>query len=143
MKRTVYGVLCLYPQLPIIQQNKKLLLIAPCSPNVVNTLAANVVRNGLKLCNIVPPSFGYKTHELMSDIAVAIGAKFYSEKTGDDLSLLNPPEFTSIEVKASVFSIIICPPLFNLMLGFNNAFQVCNFFNWYFGGFQAHSILKL
>ncbi len=52
-------------------------------------LAANVVRNGLKLCNIVPPSFGYKTHELMSDIAVAIGAKFYSEKTGDDLSLLN------------------------------------------------------
>jgi len=74
---------------PIIQQNKKLLLIAPCSPNVVNTLAANVVRNGLKLCNIVPPSFGYKTHELMSDIAVAIGAKFYSEKTGDDLSLLN------------------------------------------------------
>jgi len=74
---------------PIIQQNKKLLLIAPCSPNVVNTLAANVVRNGLKLCNVVPPSFGYKTHELMSDIAVAIGAKFYSEKTGDDLSLLN------------------------------------------------------
>jgi len=74
---------------PIIQQNKKLLLIAPCSQNVINTLAANVVRNGLKLCNIVPPSFGYKTHELMSDIAVAIGAKFYSEKTGDDLSLLN------------------------------------------------------
>ena len=25
----------------------------------------------------------------MSDIAVAIGAKFYSEKTGDDLSLLS------------------------------------------------------
>ena len=74
---------------PIIKQNKKLLLIAPCSPNVVNTLAANVVRNGLKLCNITPPSFGYKTHELMSDIAVAIGAKFYSEKTGDDLSLLS------------------------------------------------------
>lgn len=74
---------------PIIQQNKKLLLIAPCSQNVVNTLAANVVRNSLKLCNIIPPSFGYRTHELMSDIAVAIGAKFYSEKTGDDLSLLN------------------------------------------------------
>ena len=74
---------------PIIQKNKKLLMIAPCSTNVINTLAANVVRNGLQLCNIVPPNFGYKQHELMQDIAFAVGAKYYSEKTGDDLSLLN------------------------------------------------------
>jgi chaperonin GroEL len=74
---------------PIIQQNKKLLMIAPCSANVINTLAANVVRNGLQLCNIVPPNFGFKSHELMQDIAFAVGAKYYSEKTGDDLSLLS------------------------------------------------------
>ena len=74
---------------PIIKQNKKLLIIAPCSTNVVNTLAANVVRNGLQLCNIVPPQFGYKSHELMQDIAFAVGAKYYSDKTGDDLSLLS------------------------------------------------------
>jgi chaperonin GroEL len=74
---------------PIIQQNKKLLIIGPCSVNVVNTLAANVVRNGLKLCNIIPPQFGYKQHELMQDIALSVGAKYFSEKTGDDLSLLN------------------------------------------------------
>jgi len=74
---------------PIIQQNKKLLIIGPCSVNVVNTLAANVVRNGLKLCNIMPPQFGYKQHELMQDIALSVGAKYFSEKTGDDLSLLN------------------------------------------------------
>jgi chaperonin GroEL len=73
---------------PIIQNNKKLLLIAPCSPNVVNTLAANVVRNNLKLCNITPPQFGYKSHELMQDIAFAVNAKYYSEKTGDDISLI-------------------------------------------------------
>ncbi len=73
---------------PIIQQNKKLLIIGPCSVNVVNTLAANVVRNGLKLCNIIPPQFGYKQHELMQDIALSVGAKYFSEKTGDDLSLL-------------------------------------------------------
>ena len=64
-------------------------MIAPCSANVINTLAANVVRNGLQLCNIVPPNFGYKQHELMQDIAFAVGAKYYSEKTGDDLSLLS------------------------------------------------------
>ena len=74
---------------PIIQQNKKLLIIAPCATNVINTLAANVVRNNLKLCNIIPPQFGYKSHELMQDIAFAVGAKYYSEKTGDDLGLLN------------------------------------------------------
>lgn len=75
---------------PVINNGDKLLIIAPCSANVINTLAANVVRNGLKFCNIAPPSFGYKTQELMSDIALAVGAKYFSEKTGDDLSLIRP-----------------------------------------------------
>ena len=74
---------------PIINKTEKLLIIGECNSNVVNTLAANVVRNGLKFCNIVPPSFGYKTHELMQDIALSVGAKYFSEKTGDDLSLVN------------------------------------------------------
>ena len=74
---------------PIIQQNKKLLIIAPCADNVINTLAANVVRNNLKMCTILPPQFGYKSHELMQDIAFAVGAKIFSEQTGDDLSLIN------------------------------------------------------
>ena len=56
---------------------------------MVNTLSANVVRNGLKLCNIPTPSFGYKKHELMQDIALTLGAKYLSEKTGDDLSTLS------------------------------------------------------
>ena len=34
---------------PIISEGKKLLIIAPCSTNVINTLAANVVKNGLKI----------------------------------------------------------------------------------------------
>ena len=42
---------------PIIQKGEKLLIIGECNSNVVNTLAANVVRNGLKFCNITPPSF--------------------------------------------------------------------------------------
>ena len=73
---------------PIIQNQDKLLIIGPCHGNVINTLAANVVRNGLKFCNIIPPNFGYKSTELMSDIAFAVNAKFFSEKTGDDLSLI-------------------------------------------------------
>lgn len=74
---------------PIISEGKRLLIIAPCSVNVVNTLAANVIKNNLKICAIEPPSFGYKKHELMQDIALSVGAKYFSEKTGDDLSLIS------------------------------------------------------
>ena len=73
---------------PIIQEGKRLLIIAPCSAHVISTLAANVAKGNLKVCAIEPPSFGYKKHELMGDIALAVGAKYFSEKTGDDLSLL-------------------------------------------------------
>lgn len=71
---------------PIITEGKKLLIVAPCHNNVVNTLAANVMKNNLKICAIQPPSFGYKQHELMQDLAVSVGATYFSEKTGDDLS---------------------------------------------------------
>lgn len=74
---------------PIIQEGKKLLIIAPCSTNVVNTLAANVMKSNLGICNIIPPQFGYKQHELMQDIALSVGATYFSEKTGDDLSIIN------------------------------------------------------
>jgi chaperonin GroEL len=71
---------------PILAENKKLLIIAPCSQNVVNTLGANVAKRGVKICVIPPPNFGYKQHELMSDIALSVNATYFSEKTGDDLS---------------------------------------------------------
>lgn len=74
---------------PVIQEGKKLLMIAPCNQGVINTIAANVMKNGLKICIIQPPSFGYKQQELMQDIAVSVGATYFSEGTGDDLSLMS------------------------------------------------------
>ena len=65
------------------------MIIGPTSTNVTNTLAANVIKNGLKLCTINPPDFGYRQHELMQDIAISVGATYFSEKTGDDLSLIS------------------------------------------------------
>lgn len=73
---------------PIISEGKKLLIISSCSNNVVNTLVANKIKNNFKVCVVPPPSFGYKQHELMQDIAVSVGATYFSEKTGDDLSLI-------------------------------------------------------
>lgn len=73
---------------PIVSENKRFIIIGPCTTQVNNTLAANVIKNGLKMCTIAPPQFGYKQHELMSDIAVSIGGRFISESMGDDLSLV-------------------------------------------------------
>lgn len=74
---------------PIISEGKKLLIVAPCHVNVVNTFAANVMKNNVKICVVQPPSFGYKQHELMQDLAVSLGATYFSEKTGDDLSQIS------------------------------------------------------
>ena len=73
-------------------KNRKLLIIAPCSQQLTNTLAANVMKQKVKICTIQPPSFGYKQHELMQDIALSLGATYFSEATGDDLSLINPKD---------------------------------------------------
>ena len=74
---------------PIISEGKKLLIVAPCHVNVVNTLAANVMKSNIKICAVQPPSFGYKQHELMQDLAISVGATYFSEKTGDDLSQIS------------------------------------------------------
>lgn len=74
---------------PIVQEGKRLLIISPCNQNLINTLAANVVKGVIKVCAVAPPSFGYKQHELMHDIAISVGATYFSEKTGDDLSIIN------------------------------------------------------
>lgn len=73
---------------PIANTKKKLLIIAPCANGFIETLAANVTKGALNVCAIQPPSFGYRQHELMEDIALSVGATYYSEKTGDDLSLI-------------------------------------------------------
>lgn len=83
---------------PFIQDtSKSLLIIAPVSQNFLNTIAANVVRNGLKICIIQPPSFGYRSHELMEDIAVATGAKLYSEKTGTDVTMMTINDLGTVD----------------------------------------------
>lgn len=77
---------------PVIREGQKLLIVAPVSGHVQNTLAANVMKKGLQVCVVPPPNFGYKQHELMQDLAVSVGATYFSEKTGDDLTLMGPDD---------------------------------------------------
>ena len=72
---------------PVVNSHQPLVIIADCSDAVVMTLAINVVKNGLKFCVVPPPSFGYRRGELMGDLALLLGAKYFSQSTGDDLNL--------------------------------------------------------
>jgi chaperonin GroEL len=72
---------------PVINGGKPLVIIADCSDAVQMTLAANVVKNGLKFCVVQPPSFGWRRQEQMGDLAFMLGGKYFSEQTGDDLSI--------------------------------------------------------
>ena len=73
---------------PALAEKKKILVIGNLTPQVVDTFASNFVKHGISVVAIQPPSFGYRQHELMHDIAVSVGATYFSEKTGDDLSLI-------------------------------------------------------
>lgn len=72
-----------------ITEGRKLLILGPCSQNALNALAANAVRGKLQVCNVLPPDFGFRKHELMSDIALSVGAKYFSEQTIDSIQFCN------------------------------------------------------
>jgi chaperonin GroEL len=76
----------------IVEDRLPLIIIAPCTTPFINVMGANVIKNGYKFCVMTPPSTGYRQHELMGDIAAAVGATYFSEKTGDDLSLIGPAD---------------------------------------------------
>ena len=46
----------------IISKKLSLLIIGNMTDRAINTMAANVVKSGIKFCNVQPPQFGYKMH---------------------------------------------------------------------------------
>jgi chaperonin GroEL len=75
--------------LPIVQNNRPLLIIGELGQNALNTLNLNVTQGKIKACAVMPPSFGYRQKDLLGDLAVALGGTYFSEDTGDDLSLID------------------------------------------------------
>jgi chaperonin GroEL len=70
------------------KEDKELLIIAPMDRLAIGFLAENKRRRILKICNIKEPLFGYRSHDLMDDIACLVGAKYFSKQSGDNLTLL-------------------------------------------------------
>jgi chaperonin GroEL len=74
---------------PVVQSGKSILIIAEMSENALNSLNLNRLKGVIRACAIVPPSFGHMRSEIMEDIAAATGARFISDGTGDNLSLVS------------------------------------------------------
>lgn len=68
---------------PIIQRNASLLIIGQLNVQVMGTLILNARHQKLKVCNIVPPSMGIRKDDLMEDLAIALGGRFASTRSGD------------------------------------------------------------
>lgn len=72
----------------VLQRGKSLLIIGELDQKVINTLNLNKVKNGLKVCVIQPPQFGWKKDDLMQDIALATGATCFTQETGDNFQIV-------------------------------------------------------
>lgn len=79
----------------VMQNGKSILIIGDVDAKVMNTLNLNKVRNGLKVCVVQPPEFGWKKDELMQDLATATGATYFSEDTGDNFQLVRQQDLGS------------------------------------------------
>ena len=73
---------------PIIKGGRSILIVGTVSASATNTLNLNVMKGNIKACSIIPPQFGWKSHELMEDISISTGAKYFSEDTGDNLEVI-------------------------------------------------------
>jgi len=72
-----------------VQNNKPLFIVGELAPAVLNTLNMNVIQKRIKFGNCIPPAMGYRKEELLTDLAIALGAKYYSERTGDILTSIS------------------------------------------------------
>lgn len=73
----------------VINQNRSILIVGELGDRAMEAINLNKIKGILKVGVVLPPQFGYKRRELMGDLAAAVGAKYVTDETGDDFSLLN------------------------------------------------------
>ena len=73
-----------------IKNNRSILLIAPLKEQPLMALAMNHVKGNIKVNVVDPPSFGLKRKDMLSDLALLIGAKVFDDTLGDALDAISP-----------------------------------------------------
>ena len=65
-----------------IEVSKPLIIIGELEMDAQGTINHNVHKGHIKCCYVLPPSFGDRRNDIMSDIALAVGGMYVSERTG-------------------------------------------------------------
>ena len=73
-----------------VVSKKPLLIIAQLGIQAAQSLVHNINAGSIKACNILPPNFGYRQKDMLEDLAIALDGTYFSEESGDDLSLIDP-----------------------------------------------------
>lgn len=73
----------------VVQSNRPLLIIGNLSQESIMALNHNVAKGLFKACHVIPPGFGDGSKELMSDMAIAFGAKHIDQGQGDNWELVS------------------------------------------------------
>jgi chaperonin GroEL len=77
----------------IFEKNESILFITKASEKAMAMVMSNVVKFGMNACVVHPVSYGIDRKEKMSDLAHVIGARHFSDDTGDDLQLIKKSDF--------------------------------------------------
>lgn len=110
-------------------QNRPLFVVGEIDDKVQSVLNNNIARgNRIKFCHVIPPDFGYKRNKLMQDLATATGATYFSQNTGDDVSICTVEDLGQAgSILSTRFSTIIYEPIgeaFELMQELNSQIEV-------------------
>lgn len=81
----------------VIRKGESLLFIAPTTNQVVNAIILNTKKNNWNWCVVPPPAIGWKQKELLNDIALSVGGKFYTSDIGDGLQLMTYDDLGTID----------------------------------------------
>lgn len=93
-----------------IKSQRPLFIIGQLTPNTMATIAKNIAAGNMKVCNIIPPSFGLQKDELMSDLAVALGGVYLSGTTGDNILDIQESQLGSaLKIVVNADSTVIIP----------------------------------
>ena len=92
----------------LVQANRALLIIAEDLENeVVSTLALNKLRGTFNVVATKAPGFGDNQKEMLQDIAIMTGAKFYSKDLNMELKDMQLSDLASCGKVVKIFVFIL------------------------------------
>ena len=82
---------------PAYKERRPFLIIGDVSEAVLETMNHNIKAGTIQFAHINPPDIGYKGSEMLEDIAIATGARYFAEGSGDNFELMQPMDLGRAE----------------------------------------------